>query len=237
MEGSQILGLLLMWLPGLSAFLTIAITKTKIKIIGWGLGKLKYILIGYFLPIFYIGIVYLICVKLNLIVFVPNNINSQIILFLLIGPFINLIAALGEEIGWRGYLLPNFYKKFGFTKSSIIIGFVWAIWHYPLILFTDFYSGNYLFFSIVHFTVYIVCITFVYNWLWIKSGSIWTVSLLHAVNNFYALNINKVFEHVSDKSELVISDYGIGMPLISLILAIFFWKMRDKLPVREKFQL
>ena len=39
---------------------------------------------------------------------------------------------LGEELGWRGFLLPEFQKRFPNLKSAIIIGIVWFIWHIPL---------------------------------------------------------------------------------------------------------
>ena len=50
---------------------------------------------------------------------------------------IQLIWAIGflfgEEYAWRGYLLPAFSKKLGYLKSAIIVGFVWALWHGPLV--------------------------------------------------------------------------------------------------------
>jgi len=51
----------------------------------------------------------------------------------LFGP--NLLGGpLGEEPGWRGYALPRLQRRFDPVTSSIILGFLWANWHLPLIL-------------------------------------------------------------------------------------------------------
>ena len=40
-------------------------------------------------------------------------------------------AAFGEEFGWRGYALDRLLVRFGFLRGSLLLGFVWAIWHLP----------------------------------------------------------------------------------------------------------
>lgn len=83
-----------------------------------------------------------------------------------------MLGTLGEEVGWRGFLLPILYQKFNFNKASVIIGSIWALWHFPLIIFTDMFAGSNLLLSIITFTVSIISITYAYNWLWLKSRSI-----------------------------------------------------------------
>ena len=46
---------------------------------------------------------------------------------------INMLAALGEELGWRGYLHEKLISR-GFWKCSLITGIIWGLWHAPLIL-------------------------------------------------------------------------------------------------------
>ncbi len=46
---------------------------------------------------------------------------------------INLIPAFGEEYGWRGYLLPRLTKSFGKLVATIIVGIVWALFHFPAV--------------------------------------------------------------------------------------------------------
>ena len=54
----------------------------------------------------------------------PLNILLVLLLSLISGP-------LNEEFGWRGYALDRLLVKFGFIKGSLILGFIWAIWHLP----------------------------------------------------------------------------------------------------------
>jgi membrane protease YdiL (CAAX protease family) len=52
---------------------------------------------------------------------------------LIAGITINAFAAFGEELGWRGFMFRHF-EATGFWRRSSIIGFVWGVWHAPLIL-------------------------------------------------------------------------------------------------------
>lgn len=53
---------------------------------------------------------------------------------LIAGPTINAVAAFGEELGWRGFLLREF-GGLGFWGASYLIGVIWGLWHLPLIAF------------------------------------------------------------------------------------------------------
>jgi membrane protease YdiL (CAAX protease family) len=44
-------------------------------------------------------------------------------------------TVLGEEIGWRGFLVPELAKRHSFVATSLISGIIWALWHYPILLF------------------------------------------------------------------------------------------------------
>lgn len=60
-------------------------------------------------------------------------------------PLINGVFALGEEIGWRGYMYPYLKDRFGTAKGRIIGGIIWGIWHWPLIIFAGYeYGTDYL---------------------------------------------------------------------------------------------
>ena len=52
---------------------------------------------------------------------------------LVAGPTVNTIAGFGEELGWRGFLQKEL-GPLGFWKSSLLIGFIWGVWHAPVIV-------------------------------------------------------------------------------------------------------
>jgi uncharacterized protein len=48
--------------------------------------------------------------------------------------FIALIFAVGEELGWRGYLQGLLIQRLGLSKGIICLGLLWSVWHLPLLL-------------------------------------------------------------------------------------------------------
>jgi len=42
------------------------------------------------------------------------------------------LFSIGEELGWRGFLLPRVLARTGSRRAAMIVGGLWAVWHYPL---------------------------------------------------------------------------------------------------------
>jgi hypothetical protein len=59
---------------------------------------------------------------------------------LVVGPTINGLFGFGEELGWRGYLLPKL-MPLGKAKAYVVLGIIWGLWHAPLILTGFNYPG------------------------------------------------------------------------------------------------
>jgi uncharacterized protein len=84
----------------------------------------------------------------------------------------------GEELGWRGYVLPRLQARHTALVSSLIIGLIWAFWHAPLFLAPDNTSP----FPI--FMVKIAADSVLYTWLYNNTrGSLLLVTLFHATGN------------------------------------------------------
>lgn len=73
---------------------------------------------------------------------------------------------MGEELGWRGYALNEFQKKYSSLISSLFIGLLWGFWHFPLWIITGltgydlvFYSASFML-GIISFSVFV---TYFYN--------------------------------------------------------------------------
>jgi membrane protease YdiL (CAAX protease family) len=56
------------------------------------------------------------------------------LLGLLVGASVNGVVALGEEIGWRGYLLEALRSHLGLGGSAVLVGVAWGLWHAPLVM-------------------------------------------------------------------------------------------------------
>ena len=225
--GNGIFGLLLMWCPAFAAFITSLIFYKSIKDFGWKAGKIKYLVLGYIIPIIYCIIAYGIFWGTGLGTF-NGPIPDHLVIFIVIWTFASIISALGEEIGWRGFLVPQLAKLTTFTKVAVISGIIWAVWHFPLIIFSNYDSATPLWYALPLFLMSVLGISFILAWLRLKSGSIWPAVLLHASSNLYLLNI---FDPLSGGSltPYLVGETGIIVVAVILFIAFIFWTMRDKL--------
>ena len=141
--------------------------------------------------------------------------------------------ALGEEIGWRGYLVPRLAGAYSFTATAMISGAVWAAWHYPMFLVTDYYRGGELWYSLACFTVLVLAASVIATWLRLKSGSIWPPVMLHAVNNLLVQDVMRPLSGSGRLSHYTIDQFGGLLPLVAVAVAILAWYRRgDVEPAR-----
>jgi membrane protease YdiL (CAAX protease family) len=99
-----------------------------------------------------------------------------------------IVSALAflEEIGWRGWMLPRLVKQFNVKKGILIGSLVWALWHVPFMLSGILYVKAVPVYLIVFINPFgIFGAGLVISWLWIKTKSVWIVSIAHgALNNW-----------------------------------------------------
>lgn len=108
-----------------------------------------------FATIIIVGIFFLSGLSIGLVKGLSLNTQLQFLAPALLGNifFTAIQGASGEESGWRGYLLPQMEKKFGFIKGNIFLGLIWAFWHTPLWFVSTSYTGLSLLLYIIVFIV------------------------------------------------------------------------------------
>jgi membrane protease YdiL (CAAX protease family) len=95
---------------------------------------------------------------------------------------LSCISAAGEELGWRGYMLPRLVDA-GVPYPILVSGLISAAWHLPLILSGQYASSAYPILSAAIFVVDVVGIGFVIGVIRLRSGSIWPAIILHGAWN------------------------------------------------------
>ncbi len=109
----------------------------------------------------------------------------QLILAVLVAPVLNFLATFGEEFGWRAYLFPKL-MPLGGRMAMLIIGVIWGIWHWPVILMGYEYGFKYPGFPWTGLLLFIV-ITYSFatflGWLTLRSRSVWPAVVGHAAIN------------------------------------------------------
>jgi len=100
---------------------------------------------------------------------------------LIAGITINALFAFGEELGWRGFLLKA-YQESSFLKASIITGFIWGIWHGPLILMGHNYPQHPQI-GVLMMVVFCMLLTPFFLYITIKSKSVIAAAIMHGTMN------------------------------------------------------
>lgn len=102
------------------------------------------------------------------------------VLLLIVFWFLFEVITNGEEIGWRGYVLPRLQAKYNALVASLIVGVIWGAWHLPKFLGVGASRER----SFAWFLVFIVAEAVLYTWLYNNTrGSLLLVTIFHASGN------------------------------------------------------
>ena len=103
------------------------------------------------------------------------------LLLMLLATIPSTAVQAGEEVGWRGYVLPRLAARLGLGVASLLLGVIWALWHLPLFFLAGTGSDGQSFpVYLLHVCAFSVAIGWVY---WKTGGSLLLVMLLHAAIN------------------------------------------------------
>ena len=104
------------------------------------------------------------------------------------GVTVNAVFAFGEEYGWRNYLV-DVLREQKFVCASILIGIVWGLWHFPLILLGHNYPQHSVA-GVFMMVVFCVLASFIETYIVIKTKSVFPAAIFHGTINAVAgLNV------------------------------------------------
>lgn len=132
--------------------------------------------------------------------------------------FFLIYDGLGEEIGWRGFALPQLQERLGSLGGSITVGILWACWHLPLFLMPG--SSQYGS-SLGPYVYLLTCWTIVMALLVHKArGSVVPAILVHEAANFvaFAVRYPRIYVHLLWGVAAVLAILFLPRPLIKLPL-------------------
>lgn len=109
---------------------------------------------------------------------------SMVISIVLISTPINMVASMGEEVGWRAYLLPKLVERFADTrKAALLTGIIHGVWHWPLLYMGISLTPGATVFSPVVYVLFTCAMSVLLSWAVIRSGSVWPAALGHGAIN------------------------------------------------------
>ncbi len=237
-----------MWSPALAACLTKIFFGESVRGFAWRWGSAKYLWLGYLIPIAYAVPVYLFVwfggwggfASSEFVRHTAENFGWQnfpapltLFLFVLFTATLGMVAktsrALGEEIGWRGFLVPELSKVLGFGGVGLISGVMWSVYHFPILIFGDYNAGTPVWFGLTCFSLGVIAESFILAWLTLRSGSLWPAAILHGSHNLWIQSILTPLTNDTGPTKYLIDEFGIGLVITTMIGAIIVWLKRDQL--------
>ncbi len=186
--------LALMWVPALVSVLVRLVGREGFGDVGWRVGAGEPWLLGYLGPPLCAGLTYVLAWALGEVSFVAPaepwfgspglhwaakaGLNGTF------GVLVASIFSLGEELGWRGYLVPRL-ARWSLAWSLWASGFIWGLWHLPLVVWGDYATSELPWVSAALFTLTTVLAGVFFAWLRLRGGSVWPAVLAHSTHNIF----------------------------------------------------
>lgn len=223
-----------MWCPGLAAVVTRLWFQRNLSGFGFGAGEPRWIALAILLPVgaglLMFGSAWL---------FGIASFDADHAAFIFSAAFLpgfayallfNLFAAAGEEIGWRGLLVPEMARFMGFTELALLSGAIWTAWHFPLIFIGSYGGSGSLVYSLLVFIPSVMGAGLILAWLRLRSGSVLTAILFHGFWNYFIQQFYPALTVSTEASEMMLGEFGWACPVVYIVLALIFWHFRSSLP-------
>jgi membrane protease YdiL (CAAX protease family) len=225
-----------MWSPGIAGIVLHRICSKNLREIGWSSGKLRYWLFACLCPLAVTSCIYGATWWSGDSLFTPDSFLAdlrvqlgqpsltflQAILWLgTIETGITFLAALGEEIGWRGFLVPLLAKRHSFTAIVWITWAAWYVYHLPIILFGGYHGRVSLPFELIVFGILLFALTVILTWIRLASGSIWPATLFHASHNLLVQSFFDKLTTQNPTGDWITGEFGVGLAFGYLVVALW----------------
>lgn len=134
---------------------------------------------------------------------------------------LTIAAGIGEEFGWRGFLLPRLQTRYKALVSALIVGVIWAIWHIPLFFLEgtpqfEFRLQGGLLPAILAYSVFVIVSSIQFTWIFNNTkGSVLLAAVFHGASNTWAGYIDVYRGHFGG-----ILTFGAVSVLVSIIIVL-----------------
>ena len=234
----------LMLTVGLAAVISCLVCGRELSSLGWHWGDWKYQIQSYIVPLAYAAIAYVGIWGLSFGGWYDSNFIEEVragymldswsdesiialrfVLTATVSFMLLLPGVLGEEVGWRGLLVPALSQNLGFTHVALLSGLLWSVFHWPL-MFLGFYGNSEtpLAFQLGTFTVCLVSMSFVMAYIRYKTDSLWPAVIFHMSHNVF---LQKFFTPITEDNGATVwfaDEFGLAVPLVAACFGLIYWR-------------
>lgn len=153
----------------------------------------------------------------------PTDVQPAWVADLVISLVVGTVFILGEEIGWRGFLLPRVQQLVpDRRRAALLTGFAHGCFHLPLILIGTTYDNEVPGWVAAPTAVALITAGGVfYAWIWDRSRSVWAVSIAHnTVNTVFDLGAAAVVATGGANVAYIAGETGVATLGVVVVLAV-----------------
>lgn len=214
----------LMWIPGLVAIAQRKLERTSIRELGFRTGPRQFWAIAYLLPAACAAVAYTIAALSRVISYAPlpeQDVGSSVFFQVTIGVFVGAALALGEELGWRGHLLPRLIEA-ELPAPLWLAAAARAVWYAPLAVAQ---SGLLVAAGVPLFLIAATLSGVFAGWLRLASGSIWPPVIALSVHNVaYQSVFGPLFE--GRLEPLFAGEAGVISIAAYALIVVWLWRTK-----------
>jgi membrane protease YdiL (CAAX protease family) len=227
--------LALMWTPGVVGLVLSWVFGWRFKDIGFKIGNWRHYLVSYAVPAVTSLLILFALLLFGLgdfeispkLIERSGSFQAALVKILVLSPIFGALfgffSGLGEEIGWRGFLHSRIIEL-KWPHPYLLTGIVWAVWHWPLILFSNYATSDLPILSVALFTVMVTSLSVFMGWMRTKSGSVFTAALIHGSHNLWIQAIYPAFLKKGPLDAYFGGESGVFNALFYFLMAVFIYR-------------
>jgi membrane protease YdiL (CAAX protease family) len=229
---------LLMWCPAVAAIATRLAFQRNLDGFGFRIGEIRWWLLAALIPIAYGLVMFGTGWITGIAPFLPDKAAAMVALpalgAIMVAVCSNIVSATGEELGWRGLLVPELGRFSDFTGLAVISAVIWFCWHVPVMVFGNYQGSGGLIYSMTMFFLAMIGGSTLFAWIRLRSGSIWPAAILHGVDNYFIQHFFPVLTATTVAGGAMLGEFGWMLVLVSIVIGLICWHLRYMLPKMPK---
>lgn len=218
------------WVPAAAAVLTLVATGGSLRELGLRRPGPGFVLMAFALGWVAPLVTYLPAWLAGFIELDPGERLELLPLYGTVGLVFGSVLALGEELGWRGLLVPALAGRLSFASTALISGAIWALWHLPVMISFGYHSRAPIWYGVSCASVAILLAGFPFAWLRLASRSVWPAAVFHGTHNILYQEVFHPMVRPTRLTDYLFGEFGVLVLIPVAGMALAAWMLRERLP-------